>query len=157
MFRIETETALLNAFRPRDRKHVEVPQDFHFPRFVRDYVAWSDPYNTRTFVVFTDPNSGRPLGIVFRRDQQPGGASTSHMCDWCHSTGSSMEIGLLTAEASSKRRVGVNLCLDLRCSEKLETAANLAGKNPRTLIRQMVERMEKFAHDGLGIDFVAAA
>jgi hypothetical protein len=79
------------------------------------------------------------------------------MCDWCHAYGSSDEIGLLTAEASSKRRVGVHLCLDLRCGEKLETAANLAGRNPRVLAGRLVERMVRFAQEGLGIDFVPAA
>lgn len=157
MFRIETEAALLNAFRPRDRKHVELPQGLQLPLFVRDYFAWSDPAGVRTFLVMTEPNSRRPMGIAFRRDQQGGGLVSAHMCDWCHSQGSSNEIGLLTAEASSKRRVGVILCLDLRCGEKLETMANLSGRNPRELAHQLLERMARFAHDGLGIDLVPAA
>lgn len=157
MFRIETEKDLLNAFRPRDRKHVELPPDMRFPLFVRDYRAWSDPTHVRTFLVLSEPRSGRPMGIVFRRDQQPGGTVVSHMCDWCHSHGTSDQVGLLTAEASSKRRVGVNLCLDLRCGEKIEDAANLSGRNTRELMRQYMERVVRFVHEGLGIDFVPAA
>jgi hypothetical protein len=157
MFRINTETELLNAFRPRDRKHVELPPGLRVPLFVRDYRAWSDPTGIRTFLVLTEPRSGRPMGIAFRRDQQGGASLVSHMCDWCHTTGPSNEIGLLTADANSRRRVGVNLCLDLRCGEKLEMAANLAGRNPRELTRRLMERMVRFAHEGLGIESVPAA
>jgi hypothetical protein len=103
-----------------------------------------------------EPRSQRPMGIAFRRDQQGGGVA-SQMCDWCHCQGSSNEVGLLTAEATSRRRVGVTLCLDLRCAEKLDQAANLAGRSPRELHRRMLESMARFAHEGLGIDFVPAA
>jgi hypothetical protein len=156
MFRILTEADLLSAFRPRDRKHVELPKDFRFPHFVRDYLAWCDPTLTRTFLVLVEPRSQRPMGITFRRDQK-GDNPVGHMCDWCHTSGSCTEIGLITAEASSKRVVGVNACLDLRCGEKIETAANLAGKNGRELQNRLMERMVRFAREGLKIDFVPAA
>jgi hypothetical protein len=155
MFRIETETDLMNAFRPRDRKHVELPPDFRFPHFVRDYVAWSDPSGVHTFLVLQEPKSGRPMGIAFKRDHSGGGVPA--MCDWCLSSGSSNSIGLLAAKANSKRIVGVHVCLDLRCSERIETTANLSGRNARDLIRKMMERMERFAREGLGIDFVPTA
>src|SRR5688500_18004856 len=98
MFRLETETDLLKAFRPRDRKHVELPPDLRFPLFVRDYLAWCDPTLTRTFLVTLEGRSQRPMGIAFRRDQSRSGTPTAHMCEWCHSSGSSNEVGLLTAE-----------------------------------------------------------
>ncbi|HLL54344.1 MAG TPA: FBP domain-containing protein [Myxococcaceae bacterium] len=155
MFLIETEKDLLNAFRPRDRKQVELPPDFRFPHVLRDYTAWSDPQGVRTFLVLMEPLSKRPMGIAFERDH--GGGSKGSMCDWCHAFGSSNEIGMLTAEVSSKRRVGVHVCLDLRCAEKIEQAANLAGRNARELTRQAVERMVRFAHEALGIKSVPAA
>ena len=74
------------------------------------------------------------------------------MCDWCHWSGGGNSVGLLTAQASSKRRVGVNLCLDLSCGAKLESAANLAGRNPVEAARQLQARILRFAHEGLGID-----
>ncbi|MCI0572128.1 MAG: FBP domain-containing protein [Myxococcaceae bacterium] len=157
MFRLETEEALLNAFRPRDRKHVERPKDLHFPLFVRDYLAWVDPTGTRAYLVFTEPHSHRPMGIAFRRDQQGSATPVSRMCDWCHAYGSAQEIGLLTAEVSSRRRVGVCLCMDLRCGEKLETAANLAGRSPREQAHKLLDRIARFAHEGLGVDFVPEA
>jgi hypothetical protein len=59
MFRIETEKELLSAFRSRDRKFVELPKGTRLPLFVRDYLAWVDPYGVRVFLVFTAPGSKR--------------------------------------------------------------------------------------------------
>jgi hypothetical protein len=152
MFLIQSESDLRNAFRPRERDQVAVPPELRFPLLVRGCRSWVDPAGFRTFLVLEEPQSKRPLGIVFQRDH--GGAPVSAMCDWCHSPGSSMDIGLLTTEVSSKRRVGVNVCLDLRCAEKVEEAANLAGKSALDLHDQLVARMVRFAHEGLGIDYV---
>lgn len=153
MFLIQTEKDLLQAFRPRDREKVELPEGIKFPLFVRDYLSWVDPAGVRVFLMFPLPGSKRPVGIAFRRDS-PGGGAVSHMCDWCHSYGSSNEIGLLTTDSSSKRRVGVNLCLDLRCKEKLEAAADLAGRDPREPIQALMERMVTFAREALRIESV---
>jgi len=150
MFLIETEKEFLNTFRPRDRKTVELPEGIQFPLFVRDYLAWIEPTGVRVFLVFKAPDDKSPTGIAFRRDQQ-GGALTARMCDWCHSHGSGAEIGLLTAEASSKRRVGVLLCLDLRCNEKLDSLADRAGRNSVESSRRLLERVARFAREGLGI------
>ena len=68
MFRIETEKDLLQAFRPRDRKTLELPADLKFPLFVRDYLAWSEPAGTRVFLVLPSQGSRLPVGIAFRRD-----------------------------------------------------------------------------------------
>jgi hypothetical protein len=151
MFRIETESDLLKAFRPRDRKHVEPPGETRFPLFVRDYFAWVDPYGVRVFLVFTAPGAKRPTGIAFRRDQQGDPALSPLMCDWCHSPSSS-EVGLLTTDANSKRRVGVNLCLDLRCGERLESMSDRAGQSALDNNRKLIERMARFAHEALGIE-----
>jgi hypothetical protein len=155
MFRLQTETDLLNAFRPRDRKHVELPPGFRFPHFVRHYLAWSDPTGIHTYLVMLEPKSGRPMGIAFKRDHS--GAGVPAMCDWCHSPGSSASVGLLSANANSKRIVGVHVCLDLGCAERVETTANLAGRSVRDLTDKVMERMLRFAREGLGIDFVPAS
>lgn len=153
MFLIETEKDLLQAFRPRDREKVELPKDIRFPLFVRDYLAWVEPAGTRTFLVCPSPQGKPPMGIAFRRDSH-GGPAPSHMCDWCHSYGSSNEIGLLTTDVNSKRRVGVNLCLDLRCKDKLESAADLSGRHFRDVIPPLMERMLRFAREALRIESV---
>jgi hypothetical protein len=152
MFRIETEKELLSAFRSRDRKHVELPKGTRLPLFVRDYLAWVDPYGVRVFLMFTAPGSNRPTGIAFRRDQQGDKTLASRMCDWCRASGAADQIGLLTTDVDSKRRVGVNLCLDLRCGEKLEAATNLAGRSVLDENRHLIERMSRFASEALGIE-----
>jgi hypothetical protein len=155
MFLIKTEQDLHNAFRPRERDVVTLPEDAHFPLFVRDYLAWVEPAGARVFLVFEDPESKRPLGIAFRRDQTPGGSIG--MCEWCHSMGAADEVGLLTADKNSKRRMGVGLCRDLRCAQRLEQAADLAGRSAKEPKRRLLERMARFAREGLGIERVPAA
>ena len=151
MFRIESEKVFLKAFRPRDRKFVEVPKGLKFPLVMRDYVSWVDPYGVRVFVLFQPVGATKPVGIAFRRDQQASKTNPSGMCDWCHSWGSGEEVGLLTTDVNSKKRVGVNACLDLRCKEKTEDSANRAGLSVLAESKKLVERMSKFAADGLGI------
>jgi hypothetical protein len=157
MFRIETEKELLRAFRSRDRKHVELPKGTRFPLFVRDYFAWSDPYGVRVFLVFTPPGSTQFLGIAFRKDQQGDKNVMPHVCDWCRNHGTSDQVGLLTTDVDSKRRVGVNLCLDLRCNERLEDVANMSGRNVLDEIQHVIERMARFAHEALGMETGAEA
>jgi FBP C-terminal treble-clef zinc-finger len=153
MFRIETEKDLMQAFRPRDRKTLELPAGFQFPLFVRDYLAWTEPAGTRVFLVVPSQGSRLPVGIAFRRDSQ-GGGPASCMCDWCHSYGSADEIGLLTTDVNSKRRVGVSLCIDLRCKEKLEAVADRSGRHPLELMKPLMERMSRFAREALRIQTV---
>ncbi|PTL84320.1 FBP domain-containing protein [Vitiosangium sp. GDMCC 1.1324] len=155
MFLIQTEEDLLRAFRPRDRQTVEVPKGTRFPLFVRDYLTWVEPAGTRVFLVLPSPgNSKQPMGIAFRRDSHGGASPSPCMCEWCHSYGPANEIGMLTTDVNSKRRVGVSLCLDLRCKEKLETAADLSGRNSRDLTKVLMERMHHFAREALRIETV---
>jgi hypothetical protein len=155
MLLIQSEAHLLAAFRPRDRESVVLAPPMRYPLLVREHRAWVDPQGFRTFLILAEPGGRRPLGIVFQRDAG-GGVPVSQMCDWCHATGSSNEIGLLTTAASSRRRVGVNVCLDLRCAEKLEDEASRSGRNHRELVGRLNERMLRFAREGLGIDFASA-
>ncbi len=152
MFQIQSEKEFLSAFRSRDRKVVEPPKGTRFPLFVRDYLSWVDPYGVRVFLVFQAPGGSRPIGIAFRRDQQGDKALLSRLCDWCHAYGSADQIGLLTTDLDSKRRIGVNLCLDLRCSERLETTSNMAGRNVLEETKKLLEKMARFASEGLGMD-----
>lgn len=151
MFRIESEQAFLDAFRPRDRGHVDLPGSVRFPLVVRDYFAWTDPSNVRVFLLFTPAGARNPVGVAFRRDQTGYRPSPAGMCEWCHSYGNAEEIGLLTAEVTSRKRVGINACLDLRCKEKVEDAANRAGASCLSQSRRMVERISRFTALALGI------
>lgn len=152
MFRLENDRALIESFRSRDRRVIEMPPDLSFPLFVRDYLVWTETSGARVYLVFAAPGSRKPIGIIFRRDTSDSGALTSRMCDWCHSSGSSLEVGLLTTDVNSHRRVGVTLCVDLRCKQKLEDAADRAGRHPLEALEQLQARMFRFAHEALGID-----
>ena len=151
MFRLESEQQLLQAFRPRDRRHVEPPRGVRYPLYVPDYFAWTERSGFHVNLVFARPGSREPVGVAFSRDNQADKGLATRVCDWCHAYGSSMDIGMLCVDVSSKHRVGVLLCLDLRCKEKLETSANLAGKSPVELSHALLERMHRFAHEALGL------
>ncbi|MFP2902225.1 FBP domain-containing protein [Corallococcus sp. 4LFB] len=151
MFRIESEKELLRAFRSRDRKYVELPKGTQLPLFVRDYLAWVDPYGVRVFLVFVAPGSKHLTGIAFRRAQQGDPTLAPKMCDWCW-TSTDAEIGLLTTDVDSKRRVGVNLCLDLRCGERLQAQADRAGRSTLDENAQLIQRMARFAAEALGYE-----
>lgn len=157
MFRIETEKQLLNAFRSRDRKYVELPKGTKLPLFVRDYFSWVDPYGVRVFLVFSAPGSKALTGIAFRRDQQGEKLSAPRVCDWCLNYGGSDQVGLLTTDVDSKRRVGVMLCLDLRCNERLESAADRSGRSYVEDSKRMMGRMARFATEALGLNTGAEA
>ena len=151
MFRFETDRALIESFRPRDRRVIEMPEGIRFPLFVRDYLAWTETSGARVYLIFSAPGSRKPIGLIFRRDSM-GGEPTSSMCEWCHSSGSSHEVGLLTTDVNNKRRVGVTLCLDLRCNERLETMTNMAGGSVLDESQKLIERMARFASEALGLE-----
>ena len=67
------------------------------------------------------------------------------------------QIGLLTTDVDAKRRVGVNLCLDLRCNEKLEATTNMAGGSVLDENKQLIERMARFASEALGMELGSEA
>jgi len=149
MFQLTSEEMLIQTFRPRDRAGMEIPSDLKFPLFVRDYVAWREPSGAGVRLVFGPPG-GAPTGIFFRRAH--GEPNTAQMCEWCHSGGGADQIGLMTADVNSRKRAGITICLDLRCQEKIEDAANRAGRSALDAKRAMMERIAKFAHEALGID-----
>ncbi len=132
--------------------YLELPRGTRLPLNVRDYLAWVDPYGVRVFLVFCAPGSKRLTGIAFRRDQQGDKSLASQVCDWCLSPSGAGQVGLLTTDVDAKRRVGVNLCLDLRCNERLETAANLSGRSAVEDTKRLLERMSRFASEALGLE-----
>jgi hypothetical protein len=131
-----------------------VSKDLVFPLVVKDYVAWPHPGGGRVYLVFAVPH-GAPTGIVF--DTNGGGASAAPaMCSWCHCSAPGTGVGLLTATLNGNKRVGVNVCVDLSCAQKLEEAANLSGASVRPAIEKLIGRMGQFAQDALKIDLSGA-
>jgi hypothetical protein len=154
MFKLDTEQALLGAFRPKDRAGVEVTKDIVLPRFVRDYLAWTEPSGAHVYLVFAVPG-GVPTGVVF--DVTRGaGSTTPQLCDWCHTSGFGNGVALLTATVNSRRRAGVNVCADLSCKDKLEEAANRGGYSVLPSMQRLLERMGRFASEALKIDLSGA-
>jgi hypothetical protein len=122
-----------------DREDIQLPEDLEFPRFVPDYLTWQEAGGHRVYVVFKAFADRPPLGIVFRRNQEAGAASS--MCEWCHSIRAGSSVTLLTARASGKRVVGIHLCSDLSCREKALAAPGVG----RERVRRIVQSMSEFA------------
>jgi hypothetical protein len=57
-------------------------------------------------------------------------------------------------DKNSRRRVGVLVCRDLGCAARLDEAADLAGTSAVEPKRRQLERMRRFAREGLGIERV---
>ena len=148
MFKLDSEQALLATFRPRDRKHVELPPRQRFPLAVQHCHAWVHPAGGRVFLVFA-ARGGVPTGIVFDHDGH--GPLVPHMCDWCHFSGLGTQVGLLTARLNSKKVIGVHVCSDLGCKRRIEDEANRSGASPLPGIERLLERMGRFAEEGLGM------
>jgi hypothetical protein len=156
MLLIRSAQELMRAFRPRDLRIFEVPDEDVFPLLVRDFRAWVESGGARVYLVYEDPAAGEARGVVLRRSESALHGTLGHMCDFCHSTGSADEIGLLTAEESANRTVGIVVCRDLRCGERVEEACNRAGKDVAEARRRIVERIARFANEALGMDRRAA-
>lgn len=150
MFKLDSEKALLAAFRPKDRKLVELPPGFTFPAVVHDYLAWPHPAGGRVFLVFAVPK-GAPTGIAFDTNGA-GDPGVPHLCDWCHGSSAGTGVGLLTATLTGKKRVGVHVCSDLGCQRKLEDEANRSGRSVRPAMEKLLARMGRFASEGLQMD-----
>jgi hypothetical protein len=149
MFKLDSEKALLDAFRPRDRKLVELSRDVKVPVFVRHYLAWPHPAGGRVYLVFAVAD-GLPTGVVF--DTHGAGPAVSHLCNWCHGSGLGSTVGLLTARRSATRSVGVFVCSDLGCQQRLEDEADRTGRSVLPAMAELIARIGRFAQDGLAID-----
>src|SRR4051812_1238764 len=116
MFKVSSESELLESFRELDRAEIRLPESLKYPLFVTDYLTWLEPSGHRTYLLFKMLPDRPPVGIVFRRNASAGSVAT--MCEWCQSTRSGSNVSLLTATASSNRTVGIHLCNDLSCRDK---------------------------------------
>jgi hypothetical protein len=152
MLFLENEQALRQSFREIDREEVILPSPFSFPMKAQDYLSWLEPSGCRAFLIFRDPSFRAPLGIVWRRDQSVG-PSAPAMCEWCQSVRSGNEIGLLTVASRSHRRVGVSLCRDLSCAEKLRSHPGsddwLQHAPAEERIVRLIAKMAAFARQNL--------
>ena len=152
MNHIRTAEDLVVTFRERDQKHVILPPGMRFPVALEHYLTWIEPSGVRVYLVFQLPDWKQAVGVVFRRDQQGSSTSPPGLCEWCLSTGPSDQVGLLTATVDSKRRVGLNLCLDLSCLLKLEMVSTLSGIQLPKLTTRLYQQMDRFCREVLGID-----
>jgi hypothetical protein len=150
LFKLESQAALLATFRPKDREVVELSQELRLPLLVRDYISWLQPAGSYAYLVFAI-TKGLPTGIVF--DTHAGGdIAVPMMCDWCHYSGVGTQVGLLTARVTSKKRVGVRVCADLSCKQRLEEEAERSGRSVLPQMEKMMGRVARFATEGLKID-----
>jgi hypothetical protein len=140
MFELKTEADLLAVFRYRDRKHVELSRDVTLPSYVSHYLTWS--HGRRVFLVFALPGAA-PKGIVFESGSE--GPPVPQMCDWCQQVGLGAQVGLLTARRDRQRTVGVLVCSDLGCRDRLDYVAARAGVDAEPAIRALLQRMDRFA------------
>ncbi len=152
MFRLDSEASLRAAFRPKDATLFEPPPGQAYPAFVRDYLAWAHPAGGRVYLVFAVPG-GTPTGLVFDAGHGTG-PSVPAMCDWCHCSSAGTGVALLSARKNAKKRVGVHVCADLSCKQKLEDEANRSGRSVLPAMAKLIERMGRFAHEALEIALV---
>lgn len=142
-FTIASEQELVEAFRYRDQKKLVLPEkQLPFPFKVRSYLTWKEPSGVYTYLVFKMPNWDQPRGVAFKRTASTG-EPTGGLCNWCHAYGSSEEIGMLSVALSATVSSSYFICQDLRCIEKIEEGAALAGKDPKKYMDQLYFRIEK--------------
>lgn len=153
MFKLDSEKALVDAFRPKDRALVEPPPGLAFPHFVHHSLTWTHPAGGRVYVVFAVPG-GAPTGIAFQSNG--GGPPVAHLCEWCHRSAPGNQVALLTARINANRSAGVQVCADLSCRQHVEDEADRQGVSPVPALHALLERMGRFAHDALGIDLSGA-
>jgi hypothetical protein len=155
MFMLDSDDAVLDSFRPKDRGLVELPHGLKLPHFVRTYMTWKHPSGTWVYLVFAVPG-GAPTGIVF--DSNGGGAEPLNpaMCDWCHCSGKGTEVGLLSARLNRNKTLGVHVHTDLSCKDRLEDECNRSGKAVLPAMEKLVARIGRFAGESLQIDLSGA-
>lgn len=152
MFTLASEADLVASFRPKDQRGLELEPGVQFPLTVEHYFAWRHPAGGKVFLVFATPG-GVPTGIAFDSN---GAVDTPAMCDWCHQTASGNGVGFLMATVNGRKRVGVHLCVDLSCQQKIEEHVNRLGMSLAPAMKNLVARMGRFASEGLQIDLQGA-
>lgn len=141
-FTISSKAEFLEAFHWKDQHLIHIPDKLQFPLAVDYYYSWIEPSGNYAFLVLKKPNWDIPKGLVFRRNT--GNPTTSNLCDWCHSYGSSDDITMLTVKVDSKVTIGQYLCSKLDCIEKLETQMGSSGKRFEKLAEELCEKIGRF-------------
>jgi hypothetical protein len=151
MIRVPSPEQLVNAFREIDRDLVQIPAELEFPLAVKDYIAWMEPSGVRTYLVYNDRDS-RLLGVSFKRIAEPADAPVK-MCQWCHSVRGGGRVSMLSVAISQNRRVGLHLCRDLSCKEKLVAPPKNSDVpellKPEEKLTRLMERMSEFIKNNL--------
>ncbi len=142
LFSISSEEELINCFRLRDQKKLILPDNMDYLFNVRSYFTWKEPSGVYTYLLFKMPNWDMPKGVAFKRTHS-GGEPTGGLCNWCHSYGSSEDIGLLSVAMSTNVSNSYLLCQDLRCIERIEDTAAMSGKSPDKNIADLYYKMSK--------------
>jgi hypothetical protein len=146
MIRIQDEEQFLNSFREIDREQVQLPTELRFPFGLIDYYAWVEPSGHRTYLLYNDGDK-RALGAVFKRLPE-GPDAPIKMCAFCHSVRGGGRVSLLSIQATKNRNIGVHLCRDLSCKEKVQAppkSTDLPEKMPTDKkLRLVLSRMGEF-------------
>lgn len=143
VFYVESEKEFVSSFRNRDQKKLILPEkNMSFPIKISSYLAWKESSGVYTYLIFKMPHWDLPRGVAFKRTP-PSGEPVGGICNWCHAYGTSDEIGFLSVAMDSRVSKSYYLCQDLRCVEKIEENAALAGKNPEKALANLYLRMEK--------------
>jgi hypothetical protein len=143
-FTLRSNVDLLATFRSDDQKSVVLPKRMPYPISVQHYYAWTEPSGVYTYLVFKRADWEAPLGMVFQRNGAGSHLSPAGMCQWCHTSGPSDVVGLLTTTLTPHKTGGTWLCLDLSCLEKIEERTSLAGKNSASLTQKLCKRIGEF-------------
>lgn len=143
VFTIDSEKDLTQAFRLRDQKKLVLPNNLKFPMNIRSYYTWRESSGVYTFLLYKAPHWDRPRGIAFKRSHHSG-EPVGGLCNWCNAYGTSEEIGMLSVTINANTSYGYFICQDLRCIEKIEEAAALAGRSPEKWISQLYQKMNRF-------------
>jgi hypothetical protein len=61
---------------------------------------------------------------------------------------------MLTARLNAKKRVGVHVCVDLSCKQKLQDEADRSGRSVLPAMEKLLARMGEFAERALKIPLV---
>jgi hypothetical protein len=151
MIRIESDKKILEAFRDIDRDQVQLPSEIAYPFGLIDYYAWTEPSGHRAYLLYNDGDN-RLLGVVFKRLNEPADAPIK-MCSFCHSVRGGGRVGLLSVAASKNRIIGLHLCRDLSCKEKVQgspKATDLPEKlEPNEKLKRVLSRMGDFLRTNL--------
>lgn len=141
-FNIASVEELTSAFRKADQKKLILPASLQFPFNVRSYFTWQEPSGVYTYLIFKRQNWDLPRGVAFKRTPLSGDP-TGGLCNWCHSYGSSEEIGMLSVAMNANVSYSYFICQDLRCIEKIEETDMRAGKSSEKHIEELYYKMEK--------------